>query len=31
MLRIKARVRINVIVMVRDCLGFQLRVGVEVA
>ena len=30
MLRIKARVRINVMVRVRDCLGFQLRVGVEV-
>ena len=31
MLRIKARVRINVMVMVRDCLGFQLRVGVGVS
>ena len=30
MLRIKAKVRINVMVMVRDCLGFQLRVEVGV-
>ena len=28
MLRIKVRVRISVMVMVRDCLGFQLRLGV---
>ena len=31
MLRIKARVRINIMVMVRDCLGFQLRVWLGVA
>ena len=30
MLRIKARVRINVMVMVRDCFGFQLKVEVGV-
>ena len=30
MLWIKARVRINVMVMVRECLGFQLRLGVRV-
>ena len=30
MVMIKARFRINVMVIVRDCLGFQLRVGVSV-